>query len=833
VNCPSCQAQADKGDRFCGTCGAPIEERTIGVGQGGTVIRIGRDPASEFQLSQEIVSWNHAVLVQESGGRLFVEDMGSSNGTSLNHPGDRIHSRTRVKPEDVIFLGSMPLPVSKILGLKGPDKATALVQLPGSSGKEGILIGRDPECDVVLDQPMISKRHARIRLQGENHVVEDLGSTNGTFLNGERITKPVVFKASDRLSLGSVEICPDLTGKLKVKDYRGHITVEARGIAVDVPGKRLIEDMSLTLFPSEMVALMGLAGAGKTTLMKVLCGQTIPNEGHVFLNGQDLGAHFDAFRTQIGYVPQDDVMHAELTVFETLYFSAKLKLPSDTTEDELQNRVRSVIKSLELNGTENVLIGSADRKGVSGGQRKRVNIGIELLTDPPLLYLDEPTSGLSSEDAVTVTGVLRKLADEGKMIIATIHQPGLEVFQKFDTLVLLGKDYPGEDPGRLIYFGPAYPESIQHFNPETSSQGNMHPDDMLKGVRKLKSSHWVKAYRDSRWGREFQQNRMGKVVSTQGSTSSVPSSAKAPKGQWWTLVRRAALLKWRNKGWRYLSGIGAPLLVGLVLVGIFNGVYPSGKPYVAVTKMRTLSFFIPCVMVFLGGSLSLKDVVEEWTIFRRERMSNLSIPSYVFSKIAVLVLVATLQAIAITGVFWVGCGLKGSLAVYLGITCLLAICGGMIGLFISACVKTSDTGNQVFILALIGMLALGGMLLPYKTMNGFTKTLSDCTPIRWGFQALYAEEAREGANYRDRRTDLSVEGASSRDLEVPTSAVILASYSRDASAGGLPGVFPGPVENDKPGISIMVLIGMIVTLVCLVIATIVRRDPRNRAGGWS
>ena len=215
------------------------------------------------------------------------------------------------------------------------------------------------------------------------------------------------------------------------------------------------------------------------------------------LNGVDLASHYPEFRGQIGFVPQEDIIHRDLTVGEASRFAARLRLPADYGDAEIRRRVDDVLAGLDLSGTEDVLIGSASGSGTSGGQRRRVNLAMELLTDPPVLLLDEPTSGLSSEDALLVMQVLRKLADQGKSILLSIHQPGSLAFRILDRVMVVARDGGSTEPGRLAYEGPAYPDAILFFNPPPPSpaqpiiQGDPSPDDLLKGLARRPVREWV------------------------------------------------------------------------------------------------------------------------------------------------------------------------------------------------------------------------------------------------------------------------------------------------------------------------------------------------------
>lgn len=349
-------------------------------------------------------------------------------------------------------------------------------------GPEPLVIGRDPDCDLAIVHPKISWHHARLTAAAGTVTLEDLGSSNGTFHNGHRITDITTVAVGDVIALGSASFKLRSPTELKQYDDADHLDVEVENLVVDFPGKRLLEGVSVAIRGGELVGLMGPSGAGKTTLMLAMNGYNPPAGGRVLFGGRDLYTHYDLFRLHIGYVPQDDIMHGDLTVKEALFYCARLRLPSDTRTEEIEARIAEVLEQLGLQGTEDVLIGSASKKGISGGQRKRVNLAMELLTDPAVLFLDEPTSGLSSEDALTVMKVPRELADRGKTVLLTIHQPSRDVFRLMDHLLLLAKDAGSPKPASTAYYGPAYPDSIRYFAPEEQAVAEPSPDRLLEGL---------------------------------------------------------------------------------------------------------------------------------------------------------------------------------------------------------------------------------------------------------------------------------------------------------------------------------------------------------------
>jgi ABC transport system ATP-binding/permease protein len=624
---------------------------------------IGRAPECDLRVDREVVSGRHCRLTRTAAG-FFLEDLQSSNGTFVN--GKEVRGRVPVTPADRITLGRevpMPWPKREPASVARPAAARPPAPVVSVAFRgQDMVFGRHPACDQVLDYPMVSARHARLRRHGAALVLEDLGSSNGTFVNGRRVRKPVVVRAGDVIGLGTFTFQVSEQGQLARRDFRGDLTLEARGVTVAVPAKKLIEDVSLIVFPSEFVGLMGPSGAGKTTLMNALNGYVPPTAGEVRLNGRDLYEHYNQLAAYIGYVPQDDVLHRELTVRQALCFSARLRLPADCTRAEIEARVAAVLDQLGLKGTENVLVGSPEKKGISGGQRKRVNLAMELLTDPLVLFLDEPTSGLSSEDALAVMRVLRRLADTGKTILLTIHQPSLEAFRLMDNLALVARDANCPEPGRLVYYGPAYPQAIDFFNP-----GGVHdlkpgaepvPDHVLRGLEKAPAREWHKRYLDSDYYRHYVQQRQGKRPPGTRPRGLPDRPSPPALLQWGTLLGRLLAIKARDVWNTAILLAQAPVIACLVVLVYGKQVSqePDAGHWVEVNgALGSTLFLMALAALWFGCSNSVREIVGEKAVYRRERMVGLGIVPYVASKFAVLGGLCLVQCLVLLGITGWGC----------------------------------------------------------------------------------------------------------------------------------------------------------------------------------
>ena len=722
---------------------------------------IGRHPECDIVLTVDGVSGKHCMVTQQ-GNIWLLEDLKSSNGVFVN--GNRISSPRQITSNDQITLGlSCPFPWDKLEPIKAPvygttyepkgkvtqSKPSAVITAVPPAKGDSLIIGRNSSCDQVIAEPMVSARHAKIKWVTNGAIIEDLGSSNGTFVNGVKIDQPTLIKAGDIIGLGSYTFT--LGGnKLEQDKKKPGYSLEARGICVQIKEKKLIHGVSFTLLAGEFAALMGPSGAGKTTLLNALNGYTPPAQGDVLLNNYDLYAHFDQFRNVLGYVPQDDVIHRELTVFEALWYSARLRLPPDYDDHEIEQRIKQVIAQLGLEGTENVLIGSPEKKGISGGQRKRVNLAMELLTDPKVLFLDEPTSGLSSEDTLQVMKVLRKLADDGRTIILTIHQPSLEAYQLLDHLVLMAKDANKPEPGRLGYFGPAYPDAVNFFNPNGVPNLKLgtdpSPDEVLRGLGKKPASEWVETYKSSNYFETYVEERANK--NTQSETKSkIPQPVPDdPLRQWMVFVSRSFAIKKRDLMNSIILLAQAPVIG--ILVAMVLGDKASEKPtqenwLESTTAGATAIFMMAMSALWFGASNAVREIVGEWAVYRRERMVNLGIPAYVASKFTILGALCAIQCFALLTIVSFSCGLKAGFVESYLIVFLTALIGVGIGLVLSSIAKTSEVAIAALPIILLALFILGGMIQPVNRMNGLMRFASSFDPARWAFEALVSLDNKE------------------------------------------------------------------------------------------
>jgi len=379
------------------------------------ILTLGRAEENDIVISSLIVSRRQAVLELTPSGFEIVTIPGATN--TITCQGRPVSERQLIKHEDVLRIDSEFEGNMVTMTFLWPSQAPAKLQSITRFGeKDKLTIGRDPSNDVVLDQPNASRFHAQITRVGRRYFVTDLRSSNGTFVNNQRVEGDVWLVPSDTIRIGSYKFVLD--------EDRFIGTDEADGLRVEMyhlnkwvrKDLNLLQDISLVFQPREFICVVGQSGGGKSTLVDAVAGYRPATHGSVFVNDINVYQNFDAIRNEIGYVPQKDIIHMELTVYQAFDYAAQLRMPRDTSSKERQKRIMEVLADLDLTHRKDVQI-----SGLSGGQQKRVSIGVELLTRPGLFFLDEPTSGLDPGTETSFMHLMRRLADQGRTIIMVTH----------------------------------------------------------------------------------------------------------------------------------------------------------------------------------------------------------------------------------------------------------------------------------------------------------------------------------------------------------------------------------------------------------------------------
>ena len=703
--------------------------------QAGTAYWIGRDPAADIVVDEPLVSWRHAVL-RVADGRWLLQDSNSTNGTfaaghrvrqveitdscqvRLGHPdaGPVISCSVTDLPDGSVSAQPSATAVWAAQRTAPADRfPSAIMPLPAKA----LRIGRSADNGIVVADLNVSRHHAELsRLPAGEYEIADLGSHNGTFLNGQRITKATVTEA-DVIGIGSATF--RLVGdELQEFVDSGDISLDARGLTVTLPnGKVLLDDVSFPLGERCLLGVIGPSGAGKSTLLGALTGIRPATAGSVLYDGRDLYANYAELRHRIGLVPQENILHTQLSANRALEYAAELRFPSDTSPAERTRRIGEVLGELSLTAHADTRTSS-----LSGGQQKRVNVALELLTKPSLLFLDEPTSGLDPGLDMSVMEMMSGLARDGRTVIVVTHSvANLNVCDRLLVLV------PG---GRIAYFGsPA--DGLRHFGQPGWAQ-------VFRAFEAEPDRDWAGEYRRSAYFTRYMTAASAAEHPSAVEVRAAPSPPKSQKrlAQLSTLVRRylAVIASDRNY-------VGVLALLPIILGGLIRAI-PDPGGLTGTSNGNAIQVLLILVMgaCLIGVANAVRELVKERPIYNRERAAGLSPGAYLASKLAVLGLISAVQAVVLVliglagrplpshGAFLTGAPL---VELMLGIA-VLAIASMTAGLLISAVVNSSDKTMPLLVVTVLAEVVLSGGVFRLNGMAGLGQ-LSWLSPSRWGFAA--------------------------------------------------------------------------------------------------
>jgi ABC-type multidrug transport system ATPase subunit len=515
-----------------------------------------------------------------------------------------------------------------------------------------------------------------------------------------------------------------------------------------------LQKMNFRVESGNMIGIMGGSGVGKTTMLNLLHGKLRPASGNLYINGYDINEDAEELKGLIGFVPQDDMLIEELTVYENLYYNARLCF-GDYNDEQLKNTVQKVLQDLDLYEIKDLQVGDIMNKKVSGGQRKRLNIGLELMREPVVLFIDEPTSGLSSFDSEKVMALLRNQSLSGKLVFAIIHQPSSDIIKMFDKLWILDKG------GYMIYDGDPV-EALVYFKTETSQAnagesecpncGNVETDNILHIIevkvidnaglpgkeRQISPQEWYEKYK----------KKMMPILGERPSKSVIPpSNFRVPKkmDQIRTFIRRNITRKIADRQYMIINLLEAPLLafiLGYISKYSENGIYnfASNKNYPIFLFMAVI------VALFIGLTVSAEEIFRDRKILEREKFLDLSRLSYLISKINFLFALSAIQSLSFILVANLILGVRGMLLQQWIILFSTACFGNMLGLNISAGMRTAVSIYILIPLILVPMLLLGGAMIKFDDLHKsiskkiYVPLVGDIMVTRWAYEALCVEQ---------------------------------------------------------------------------------------------
>ncbi len=600
--------------------------------------------------------------------------------------------------------------------------ATSMLKIlrPGSAPADAppgsLKIGRAGDNDIVIPDVLASRHHATLVPSPAGAEIVDNRSINGTFVNGTRVDK-ALLNEGDVVTIGNVDLVftdGSLVRRTETEAAAGTGGLDVRGVTWTIEGnKTLLENISFTARPGTLTAVIGPSGAGKSTLAKQIAGYTHPSSGTVSFEGHNIHADYASLRSRIGMVPQDDVVHGQLTVNQALMYAAELRLPPDTTTQDRQQVVEQVLSELEMTQHANTRVDK-----LSGGQRKRASVALELLTGPSLLILDEPTSGLDPALDRQVMTMLRQLADAGRVVLVVTHS--LTYLDVCDQVLLLA---PG---GKTAFCGP--PSQIG------AAMG---------------TTNWADIFSTVAGDPQAANDRYRALSGPQPPPppADQPSDLGEPvhtslRRQFSTIVRRQARLIVSDRGYFVFLAL-LPFIMGVLSLAVPGNV-GFGKPDPmgdAPNEPGQILVLLNVGAIFMGTALTIRDLIGERAIFRREQAVGLSTTAYLLAKVCVYTVFAVLQSAIVTAIVVWGKGAPES-AVALGNPALelfvtiaaTCVASANLGLLLSALAKSNEQIMPLLVVAIMSQLVFSGGMIPV-TNRLVLDQLSWLTPARWGFAA--------------------------------------------------------------------------------------------------
>ena len=763
------------------------------------IINIGRDTTNDVVISEQCVSSFHMQIVREGEHYVLIYPHPDQHETAngLLYQGRKIQGnevfRKPLERGDVFRIEDeygLLVTLTYNDGSSSRQEVPPLIK-PLQLGAAKITLGRLQDNDVVLNHPQVSAYHAQLTREQESYLLTDLNSTNHTYINGLQVTSQLL-EPSDEIRIGPFRFIYTAT-ELTQYDESESIRIDALGLKkVGNNQTILLNDISLSIPARSFVALVGGSGAGKTTLLDALSGLRPAQQGTVFYNGQDYYRHQAAFSTQLGYVPQEDIIHRDLTVERALYYAAKLRLPQDFTEAQIEQRIDEVLGDVEIKHRRSLLISR-----LSGGQRKRVSIALELLAKPNVFFLDEPTSGLDPGLDRKMMLLLRKLADKGHTIILVTHATNNINFCDYVCFLSTG--------GNLAYFGPPEEAKTYFKQPEFAEiyslldPGDDRPHTPVEVGEKFRQSRTYQKYISDPLSQKPK-------TSTQLLREQQPGS-RSRRGNGWRqfllLTQRYLELLKNDRVSLAILLLQAPI-IGLLLLFLIKGVGPGGfdpgnviqcpstmaivapgvypdvptpsNPIISKNCTRVVNFLtnnplgkvyanlrggvnkalqdfivsgpgeassvlflMTFAAIMFGCVNAVREIVKEAPIYKRERAVNVGILPYMFSKIVVLGVLCLLQSliliicISIFDPFHHSTFLPPFLEVYITLT-LTSWSGLMLGLMVSALAPNNDRAAGVVPLLLLPQAIFSGAIFPLT--NWFLQIIGVFFPARWAMVAL-------------------------------------------------------------------------------------------------
>lgn len=516
-----------------------------------------------------------------------------------------------------------------------------------------------------------------------------------------------------------------------------------------------LRNINISEGPGKLIGIMGASGAGKTTLLNVLAGIETPSQGEILINGFNIHTQKEEIEGVIGYVSQDDLLIEELTVYQNLYYNAKLCF-ADMDEEALDKRVLEVLSSLGLEQRKDLRVGNALDKTISGGQRKRLNIALELIREPAVMFVDEPTSGLSSRDSENVIDLLKELSLKGKLIFVVIHQPSSDIYKMFDKMFIMDTGgYPifyGHPVEAVTYFKRAT-NQVDSEKGQCSLCGNVNPEQIFNIIeanvvdeygqftnkRKVNPQQWHDLFNES-----FKLVKHEDVKEAPPQALNIPSKIK----QAYIFVTRDMLSKVSNKQYLLINLLEAPLLALILAFIIRYKSSPNSDEYLFRFNENIPAYIMMSIVValFMGLSVSAEEIIRDRKILKRESFLNLSWSSYLTSKLVILFLLSAIQTLSFVIIGNLILEIKSMTLSFWLVLFTVSCFANVLGLNVSSAFNSAVTVYILIPLLLIPQMILSGLMFPFDKLNNLISTkgevpvLADMMASRWAYEAMVVDQ---------------------------------------------------------------------------------------------
>lgn len=616
-----------------------------------------------------------------------------------------------------------------------------------------------------IEGNLIFMRVRSVEMYYTKYLGEELNMLNGFTMQPNRaylFSHGSTIKTQGGDALYYSDLVANFNEELKTTKLSFNATIDLLKFANGGIGLR---NVKISEGPGKLIGIMGASGAGKTTLLNVLAGLVKPTEGQILINGFDIHLEKDKIHGVIGYVAQDDLLIEELTVYENLYYNAKLCF-ANFNEAQLHERVMAVLENLGLDQRKDLRVGNVLDKTISGGQRKRLNIALELIREPAVMFLDEPTSGLSSRDSENVIDLLKELSLKGKLIYVVIHQPSSDIYKMFDKMIIM------DTGGFPAYYGPPV-EAVTYFKKSThqvdsnrgqcETCGNVNPEQIFNIIeakvvdeygqptskRKVTPPQWHELYKE-----RFRIPPVEDIREEPPHSLTLPNRLK----QTFIFATRDTLAKLSNKQYLLINLLEAPLLALILAFIIKYKSAPGGREYVFRFNDNLPAYLLMSIIValFMGLTVSAEEIIRDRKILRRESFLNLSWNSYLMSKLGILFTLSAIQTILFVVVGNMILEIEWSMLVPMWFILFTTSCfANVLGLNVSSAFNSAVTVYVMIPLLLIPQMILSGLLFNFDKLNNIISTkgkvpvVADLMASRWAYEALAVHQFTKNGYEKD------------------------------------------------------------------------------------